>query len=223
MKTRHFSPKENIIIRQLIFNRYCRYDLINAVRNNDFFSLLTEEYHEVLCHDPGFLQDSLSIICVGDPLAQPVVIASSYSGNIESCPQRHSWEPLSLGPCYSNALNSLCYNDDVCTIDSQDVFMDNSTICLQGDVFVLKLQYRCQSTCITYFFKIKKNPLFIFSQLTYSLVRLFVKWRNDIWRIWTNSLKLGDASDDYRNSMSPYKVKRVSLFRPILINRQHLF
>ena len=134
-------------------NRYCRCKTQPISIINDFVSLLTEEYHEVLCHDPSFLQDSISIICVGDPLAQPVVIASSYSGNIESCPQRHSWEPLTLGPCYSNALNSLCYNDDVCTVDSQDVFMDNSTICLLGDVFVLKLQYRCQSTSITYFFK----------------------------------------------------------------------
>ncbi|XP_078312817.1 uncharacterized protein LOC111132615 [Crassostrea virginica] len=113
----------------------------------DDVTVTDQEYHEVLCHDPSFLQDSLSIICVGDPLAQPVVIASSYSGNIESCPQRHSWEPLTLGPCYSNALNSLCYNDDVCTVDSQDFFMDNSTICLIGDVFVLKLQYRCQKVC----------------------------------------------------------------------------
>ena len=147
-------------------NRYCRCKTQPISTLNDFVSLLTEEYHEVLCHDPSFLQDSLSIICGGDPLAQPVVIASSYSGNIESCPQRHSWEPLTLGPCYSNALNSLCYNDDVCTVDSQDVFMDNSTICLLGDVFVLKLQYRCQSTCITYFFKILVLCILLFFTIT---------------------------------------------------------
>uniref|UniRef100_K1PYD9 CUB and sushi domain-containing protein 3 n=1 Tax=Magallana gigas TaxID=29159 RepID=K1PYD9_MAGGI len=115
----------------------------------DDVSVIDQEYIEVLCPNPGYLQQSISVICVEETPSTPVISATHYSSSNTTavCPPRLF--PIT-SPCLGSSSDvNFCENStvaDICTIDSGDILHKSAVSCSGSEVAV-KLHYRCKKVC----------------------------------------------------------------------------